>query len=359
MSMKKKLDKNFIWSALVHLGGNMWDDFESDPDGWARSAEEEKIRPNPFGPSTKKKMRSRYHSYVLCVDEIWRRVTDAVAASGCNQVIIDVGEGVAYPSHPELKIAGTWSAEKLHAEIARLRGLGLEPIPKLNFSATHDAWLKEYHRMLSTPVYYKVVADVIRDTAEIFDHPRYFHIGYDEEHADDQHNHFHVTARRADQWWHDINYTIGQVEKNGAQAMMWADAIWYDHETFIRRMSKNVIQQNWYYRRDFSPKALAWKPEFERTRKGWPELVHGAAAFRVLQDAGFTQIPCTSNYFEEEATDAFVKYCLENLDLSKTIGLCTAPWARMRVDTEEVKGEKHLLKGIRQFAEAKGKYVEV
>jgi len=30
-------------------------------------------------------------------------------------------------------------------EIARLKGLGLEPIPKLNFSACHDAWLKDYN----------------------------------------------------------------------------------------------------------------------------------------------------------------------------------------------------------------------
>ena len=347
-------NRPFIWGALLHLGCNMWDDFENDPDGWARSAAEEKKRPNPFGPSGKR--RSRYHSYLFCEDDVWRRTSDAARAAGCNMLLIDVGEAVVYPSHPELAVAGSWSVEKLRRELARLRALGLEPIPKLNFSATHDAWLKNYHRMLSTPIYYQVVADVIRDTVEIFDHPRFFHIGYDEEHARDQQNHFHVTARQSDLWWHDLNYTIGQVEKNGVQAMMWADAIWYNRANYLKRMSKGVIQQNWYYRADFSPEALRWKPEFEKTHEGWPEKIHGAAAFLELQKAGFRQIPCASNYFEEEATDALVRFCRERMDPSLMLGICTAPWAASVRDGGGMKGEEHTLRGLEQFAAAKRRY---
>ncbi len=58
--------------------------------------------------------------------------------------------------------------EKLRAELNRLRGMGLEPIPKLNFSTTHNGWLKYYRRMLSTPTYYKVCEDVLRDAYKIF-----------------------------------------------------------------------------------------------------------------------------------------------------------------------------------------------
>ena len=79
----------FIWGALLHLGCNMWDDFENDPDGWARSAAEEKKRPNPFGPSGKR--RSRYHSYLFCEDDVWRRTSDAAHAAGCNMLLVDVG----------------------------------------------------------------------------------------------------------------------------------------------------------------------------------------------------------------------------------------------------------------------------
>ncbi len=42
---------DFAWGALLHLGSNMWDDYIIGPSDWAKSAEEEKRRPNPYGPS--------------------------------------------------------------------------------------------------------------------------------------------------------------------------------------------------------------------------------------------------------------------------------------------------------------------
>lgn len=187
----------FSWGCLLHLGSNMWDDFdEKGPDGWAKSEEEEKTNPNPFGPAGKR--RSSYRSYLRCHEDLWKKSVDHAAKDGLNLVFIDLGEAIEYPSHPELKVAGTWSVEKIRNELARIRALGLEPIPKLNFSACHDSWLKDYHRMLSTRKYYEVVADVIRDTVEIFDRPRLFHIGYDEEMPIAEENFFHMTVRQGD-----------------------------------------------------------------------------------------------------------------------------------------------------------------
>jgi hypothetical protein len=156
----------------------MWDDFLQGPDDWAKSAEEEKARPNPMGPSGRR--LSSYRSYLRCHDNLWKKAVDHVAAQGMNTLFIDLGEGMAYPSHPELAVPGTWSVEKMRKELARIRSLGVEPVPKLNFSTCHDSWLKEYHRMVSTNEYYQVVADVIRDTCEIFGNPKLFHIGFDE-----------------------------------------------------------------------------------------------------------------------------------------------------------------------------------
>ena len=119
-----ELDKTFMWCELMHLGSNMWDDFENGPDDWAKSEAEEKARPNPFGPSGKR--RSRYHSYLRCHDDLWRKSVDHAAGDGLNLVFIDLGEGLAYPSHPELAVAGTWSVEKIRAELKRLRAMGLE-----------------------------------------------------------------------------------------------------------------------------------------------------------------------------------------------------------------------------------------
>ena len=93
----------------------------------------------------------------------------------------NLGEALAYPSHPELAVKGTWSISKMRRELDRLRGMGIEPIPKLNFSTTHNAWMKDWRHKVSTPEYLDTVDELIRDVAEIFDHPRFFHIGYDEE----------------------------------------------------------------------------------------------------------------------------------------------------------------------------------
>ena len=76
--------------------------------------------------------------------------------------------------------------DRLRKELARLRKLGLEPIPKLNFSTTHDLWLGPYSRQVSATIYYKVCEDLIDEVTGLFDKPRLFHLGYDEETAQQQ-----------------------------------------------------------------------------------------------------------------------------------------------------------------------------
>ena len=68
----------------------------------------------------------------------------------------------------------------MQAEIQRLNSMGIEVIPKLNFSTTHNGWMGDYSHMVSSKPYYRMCEDVIRDVVEIFGHPRYFHIGLDE-----------------------------------------------------------------------------------------------------------------------------------------------------------------------------------
>ena len=130
-----------IWGTLLHLGSNMWDDFLRGPDELAKCAREELQRPNPKGPDNR---YSQYRSYLRCQDDLWRKAVDHVAKCGMNTLFIDLGEGMEYPSHPELKVAGTWSVEKMRKELERIRALGLEVVPKLNFSTCHDSWLKVF-----------------------------------------------------------------------------------------------------------------------------------------------------------------------------------------------------------------------
>ena len=130
-----------IKAFLLHLGHNMWCDwFPPDVDlNIVKAA----IPPNGRLRFPDAELRNK--------DDLWRKATDHIAAKGMNMIVVDLGEGLVYPSHPELAIKGSWTPEKMRAEIDRLNKLGIEVIPKLNFSTTHNGWLKHYRRMISTP----------------------------------------------------------------------------------------------------------------------------------------------------------------------------------------------------------------
>ena len=76
-------------------------------------------------------------SFAKATEDVWNRTVGHAKKRAFNMVVMDRGEFVKYPSHPELAVAGSWSAEKMHGEVKRLRAMGLEPIPKLNFSGMH------------------------------------------------------------------------------------------------------------------------------------------------------------------------------------------------------------------------------
>ena len=85
----------------------------------------------------------------------------------------------------------------LGKELVRLRSPGLELIPKLNFSTapTTVGWAltaagcrRRHH--------YKVCGELIAEVAKLFDTPRFFHLGYDEDPAGNQVNNDYVVVRQ-------------------------------------------------------------------------------------------------------------------------------------------------------------------
>lgn len=139
-------------------------------------------------------------------------------ARGVNMVVLDLGDAVRYDSHPEIAVDNAWSPEKLRAELKKMRALGIEPIPKLNFSTAHDFWMGEYARMVSTSKYYEVCRDLIREVSALFDTPRFFHIGMDEETCAHQGHYEYTSVRNGDLWWRDLFFYIDEVEKSGSRS---------------------------------------------------------------------------------------------------------------------------------------------
>jgi hypothetical protein len=278
-----------IWANLLHLSFNMWGDRED--------------------PEYKPDEGMYYKRCLLFEQEMWEEVLGRMAEAGMNMVVIDLGDAVKYESHPEIAVDGAWTPGKLRRELRKARRLGLEPIPKLNFSACHDAWLGPYSRMLSTDTYYGVCSDLIAEVSELFDTPRFFHLGMDEENAFYQRFWEYVVVRQFDLWWHDLFFLVEQVEKAGARAWVWSDYVWDDPGVFLARMPTSVLQSNWTY-----------GMQFRRNNKV-------IRAYHDLETYGYDQIPTGSS--AEVAAENFqrvVSYCRRYISPERLLGFLQTTW---------------------------------
>lgn len=333
-----------IRAIYLELGHNMWCDWPTAVMLQGRTMEEAcALLPENKRPDLK----------LSCEDSVWTAVTNYAAGKGVNMIVVDLGEGLYYPSHPELAIEGTWSVEKMRSEIKRLNALGIEVIPKLNFSNTHNGWMKDYRHMVSSEPYYKMCSDVIADAMETFGNPRFFHIGFDEEDEHHQKQLAYQCSRVNEVWFHDLLYIVGEVEKHGARAWMWSDYGWY-HPEYFERCPKSVIQQNWYYDECNG----GFDPETNNTADK-PRL----SEFWTLEKYGYDQVPCGTQWVGRGRREAGVnaddvigkdvKLGREVISKEHLYGFMMALWDPCT--TECVDNIKH---GIDLFAEALAQPVE-
>lgn len=327
-----------IRSILLHLGRNMWCDYPS-------------VMMGAPSPEASESLVRKPKYDMAWTDERWRKVIDYAAAAGINMIVLDLGEGLFYPSHPELAIEGTWSIEKMRTEIAYMNKLGIEVIPKLNFSTTHNGWMGDYTHMVSSQPYYRMCEDVIRDVVEIFGHPRFFHIGLDEERApflEGEKSHY-ICVRKGEFWWQDFLHLVREIEKHGARAWMWSDYSW-SNDDFIERCPKSVIQQNWFYDELHGG--------FDIATNTTPN-VKILKTYLKLDEAGFDQVPCGTNWVShtrrtlgvgaDDVIGKLVKFCRKNISKEHLMGFMMAPWELNMKDDERF---QKVLKGIDLMAEA-------
>lgn len=314
------------WGILVHLGMNMWGDL--------RAQKELKFNM-----------------------DVWNEYVDHCVANGINFIVMDIGEGVQWESHPELSIKGSWSKELVKSEVLRLREKGIELVPKLNFSATHDAWLGIYSRMVSTPEYYKVTKELIEEIYEMFLHPSVIHIGMDEEnwkHATDG-NRTLIVLRNSALQVHDINYFIKCVEELGAACHMWHDPYCNVNEEDAANIKDTVMPYVWMY---YSYLKENWTLISEQSQE-----VIDFYATEFVRRYGYTieyveespsvlnAIKLLEKFFEEKrhfflaTSNLYIKNCecdaveyvrRNNADLSLLDGMIGTPWSQMIPEKKEL-----------------------
>lgn len=297
---EKKDSEEMIWACLLHLGINMWE---------------------------------KYTPELTFDKKVWNAVTQKMTDVGLNMVVIDLADAIHYESHPEIAVRNAWSVDTLRDELKRLREMGLEPVPKLNFSTGHDAWLGKYSRMVSTKPYYEVCADLIAEVSDIFEKPRFFHLGLDEEDEANQRKYDQVVIRQGDLYWGDLYFLIGEVMKKGIRPWIWQDYVRNRPEEFAKMMPKSVVQSNW-------ENSLNFDPAKNKSVK----------AFQTLEKLGYDQVPGGSNFYEntDENIMKLIRFCSKNIAPERLLGFVQSPW---KYTLEEHRA--HLLSAVELMGEAK------
>ncbi len=268
--------KDMIWANLLHLSVNLWFD----------------CPPSVFKGH---KSRAIAQPYLRFDDSLWSDILSRMAAAGMNMVVLDLGDGVRYRSHPEIAVRNAWSPRRLKEEVRRARAMGIEIIPKLNFSTAHDVWLGPYARMVSTPAYYRVCRDLIAEVNDLCEGPRFFHLGMDEETAVNQVYNRLVVIRQFDLFWDDLTFYVDEVRKGGARPWVWSDYQWYHPAQFVKHMPTSVLQSNWWYYKTLHPETILKRANPQVMDAGanpaQPLRLKPVKAYLEMERHGYDQVP--------------------------------------------------------------------
>ena len=312
------MSKKKLWVLFVTLGHNQW--------GGNRLSG--------------KKYRDLYEAFD---DNTWDYILQECHKTGVNTILLDVGDGVQYDSHPELAVKNAWSKERVHQEITRCKELGITLIPKLNFSTSHDYWLGDYSRMISSSVYYQVTRELIHEIYEIFEHPAYIHLGMDEENINNTKGGDYHVYRTGELLWHDLKHLIDCVAETGATPWIWCDPLFEHPEEYKNHIPADAaVISPWNYKalleEHFTPIAdlpdyaeFFGRPEWADQNIVYCEDCPDARAFRKvalpLMAEGYRYIPTASVYegFEYNTPDV-VQYFRDGGHEENVIGYMTAPW---------------------------------
>ena len=287
------MEKKMIWAYFLQLSMHMWEDEYTPPRGWY--------------------LDKGYHEENVTDISVWDEMVSFIAERKFNICVVDVGDGIKYESHPEISAPDAWDKDFLKKKLDEMRGLGIEPIPKLNFSACHDVWMKRYRFMINSPEYFAFCADVIAEVCEAFGWPRLFHLGLDEENIANQGSCDIITIRNEDMWWKCADFLFAECEKHGARPWVWSDYYWDHPDLFVKHMPKSVLQSNWYYGniRDYPADSYGGR---------------AVSAYLRLEELGYDQVPSTSTWNNNATTLQTLALGKDKISPDRLKGYMTIPW---------------------------------
>ena len=314
-----------MWALMLYLSHNQW-------------AQKHDIKTNP-----ELDIEDSFLDYIL----------EECVKVGINTILLDVGDGIQYATHPEISVKGAWSKKRVRDEVKRFRDKGIALIPKLNFSTGHCYWLGEYRRMISTSIYYKVCDDLIKEIYEAFDHPEYIHLGMDEENYEMGVGNDFVVVRQSDLYWHDMRFLLDSVIETGAKPWIWSDSAFEHPEEFkacvepgevlISPWHYHALDENHFTPTDSRPEYVDYyfkKGPFVGMNLKYVEDDPFHMRFRThalaLCEYGYEYVPCSSvyNHCDRNNRD-LMWYFKTKAPEERIIGFMAAPWCNTRWENKE------------------------
>ncbi len=275
--------------------------------------------------------------------QLWDDAINRMASQGINMVLINLDDSVLWHSHPEIALKNSWTPERLREELEKIRKAGIEPIPMLNFSSAHDAWLGKYSKMVSTTPYYKVCKDLIAEAIDIFDSPRFIHFGMDEETYSHQKAFDYIVVRQDELWWGDLYFYISEAMTRRVRPWVWSDYVWHHPDKFFKMMPKSVVQSNWYYGEEFDPKKVYAKTYIDLEAEGYDQVPTGS--FHAVPGNDFKAT-------NDLSIGNTVRFCAKHIDDSRLMGFMQTFWM-----PSIEKFRPQILKAIDLIGEAKNDFV--
>ena len=299
IGIKKEAKKPEIIAFLMHLGTNNWQNKGHNARSYLDNED------------------FVYRDELNCDKETWRKVTEFLPSCGINTLVIDVADGVVYDKHPEISIPGAWTKAELKEDLDRLRAMGITPIPKCNFSCCHDAWLKEYSKMVGTDIYNEVCKDVIEELIELFDNPEFFHLGLEEEDYNSQMGTPFAIVRDCIDRLEGANRLFDICRAHGVRPWIWVDAKSIDglggDEMFKKYIGKDVLLSNFYYGSLRFHSQMCEKSEF-------------ASYCCKFDEWGYEQIPTGSTWSWHLSNKDIVRFSKNFLSEKTLKGYMSASW---------------------------------
>lgn len=245
-----------------------------------------------------------YHDKVYFEKDTFHKMTEQAKSYGFDTLVLDLSEGIKYNCHPELAIEGSMEQDEFKAELERLRAMGFNLIPLVDFSPARNAWMQEL-AYVGTKRYEDACEAILREVIELFDKPEYVHLGYEEESFAIQQDNSVITKRHYEKRIEDVNKLFDICREYKVKPWIWmSDKIMQAYggeENFRNGIPTDVTITSYAF--------LRVQEYHIKEKRADPSMM----LVKTLDEWGYPQIPMASTWLYQavpmQAFSFYTKHC--------------------------------------------------